>query len=500
MRAWIYAGIVALLFLPATVCAQFIWGGFSAGGSVQTTTTAALSLYVDAATGNDGNPCTLALPCITIQAAFNKVPRYVRHQVRVYISAGTFAGATLVGQSIESNVYPTTGAGISISGTRINATLTTGPVTGTVTSATQGSGSTFGTLTVTGAGWTVNELAGKMLEITGGLAVGNITIIDSNTADVISIVGIFSPSTPNATSTFAIRDWGTVINTAAAYGPGAGGAVSLASTCALIMDEIVDSSPNITGIQITDLKATVTFPLCLRSSAVTTISRVSSNSANASLARLWNRTPGVFFFADTCNVTATGTAGLILDLQANGPTRSTVAGTRFEFPASAVIGALNISGAAAWVSLTRCSLNGLSKGLFTTTMQTTAGTHLRFQTSRFTIASPSQPLFYLLSGVSSLTFPQTYVWLNDVVVNGATSGVVSADGPVVIDASKVTGSGNGTVWNLNSGATLITETTTTATGTAELSLDGATYSYATLRALSPKVIANIGTGSKVINR
>lgn len=71
-----------------------------------------------------------------------------------------------------------------------------------------------GTVTKTGAGWTVNEFRGKLLKnITNNWE----TIIFSNTATVITVIGDLH-GTAGATDTWEIREWGTVFNTSGATG------------------------------------------------------------------------------------------------------------------------------------------------------------------------------------------------------------------------------------------------------------------------------------------
>lgn len=187
-------------------------------------TTAALNLFVDGSAGSDTNPCTAsgASACATIQAAYNKIPKLVRHPVNVTVATGNYVGAYLMDYGFDP-VSLTNGAYIQTTGTLITATISTGSATGTATAGTAGSTTTFGTLTDSGQTWTVNNLAGFIIEITGGTGSGQTRIIHSNTATAITIEGTWTA--PTGTSTYAVRDWGAVITTAINQ-PAVGGAAA----------------------------------------------------------------------------------------------------------------------------------------------------------------------------------------------------------------------------------------------------------------------------------
>lgn len=188
-------------------------GSLSINGQVMGSTAGALTLYVDAA-GSDGNGCTSsgASACLTIQGALGKVPQNVRHPVIINVGVGTFAGAILSGYLVRTAATAALGSYLLIQGTYSTATVATGTATGTATAGTAGSGPTFGTLTDAAQTWTVNDLRGKMVEVTGGTGAGNRYIIDSNTATALTIVGFWVA--PTGTSTYVIEDWGTAVNAA----------------------------------------------------------------------------------------------------------------------------------------------------------------------------------------------------------------------------------------------------------------------------------------------
>lgn len=174
----------------------------------RTAGTGALSFFV-ATTGSDANDCrAVGTPCLTIQAATNKIPKLLRDQVTVNVAAGSYAGFYISGFSADTGIQQTS-AGLLYDGALANSTPATGTATGTATGATQGSGLTFGTLTDSGQTWTVNDLRGKFLVITAGTGVGQVRVISSNTATAITIVSTFT-TTPTGAS-YAIQQPSVII-------------------------------------------------------------------------------------------------------------------------------------------------------------------------------------------------------------------------------------------------------------------------------------------------
>ncbi len=185
------------------------------------------TLFVET-TGSDAAPCSQANPCLTVQAALSKLPKKIRHQVVVQLGAGNFGGFYLDGFEIESTTA--VGAWLKVSGTLGTVTPTTGIGSGAVTSATSTNTptTTWASLTSTGAGWTANDLRGKLVEIFG-VGAGQVRAIAANTTDTITIAGTWS-TTPTVGSTFAIRMPTTSITTAIAW-PATVTTSSIASYC-----------------------------------------------------------------------------------------------------------------------------------------------------------------------------------------------------------------------------------------------------------------------------
>lgn len=172
-----------------------------------------LQTYFVATTGSDSNNCQVSgSPCLTIQGALNKVPKLLRDQVTISITAGTYGGFTISGFTYDTSIQTATG-GLLIDGALATSTLATGSATGTAAGAGQsaGSGSTFGVLCDSGATWTVNDLRGRFL--TTALPTNTALAISSNTATCITVVGLMVLPVA-AQTTYTVQDPSVILNTA----------------------------------------------------------------------------------------------------------------------------------------------------------------------------------------------------------------------------------------------------------------------------------------------
>lgn len=152
-----------------------------------------LAFFVDP-TGNDANQCTGVGTdaCLTLQGAFNKAPKLLKHQVVVTAAAGNYAGVTISGFTVDPSVQRVA-LGILLTGALANVTPTTGSASFTSTAGSAGSGITFGTVTDGAATWTVNDAAmvGKFVTCSQGQT----RVIISNTATVLTIAGTWTSPT-----------------------------------------------------------------------------------------------------------------------------------------------------------------------------------------------------------------------------------------------------------------------------------------------------------------
>lgn len=176
-------------------------GGFMAA------TVAPVDLYV-ATSGNNDNACTSpASPCADPNGAFAKLPHFIRHGVNVYLAAGAYdAGTKFYGFEISDDAY------VTLQGPDGGnpSTLASGLTSGTIASFDAGPNLTYQSVTVTGAGWTANDLSDRFMFITlPDAGVLEPTPIVSNSSDTalfnIVLNSAGSSVAPDPGSTFMIR-------------------------------------------------------------------------------------------------------------------------------------------------------------------------------------------------------------------------------------------------------------------------------------------------------
>jgi hypothetical protein len=133
--------------------------------------------WVDTVAGLDTNPGTALLPFKTIGKATALIPHVLSHNFTINIKAGTYVESIEITTHIQSSNIV-----LKIAGQDWAAiTPATGVQTGTFTSV---SGK-FATMT--GAGWTVNDLQKKFVKLTSGAQSGKYFPIASNTIDTLEI-------------------------------------------------------------------------------------------------------------------------------------------------------------------------------------------------------------------------------------------------------------------------------------------------------------------------
>lgn len=216
-----FSRVISLLLLSTSLAfaqqgeGQFN-GGMTRGNLLRVPdykTTGTAAWFLDPA-GSDSNNCTSSTtPCLTLLGVQAKMPKVVRNPVTITFANGNYAG----GWFSEFQFAPTSasvGAYIMFQSNGLTTfSPATGSATGTATSGTACNNAvpyTQASLTDTGATWTIDNLRGQIIETTGGTGSGQFLPIISNTATVITIAGCWGV-TPNATTTYAIRDWGVVI-------------------------------------------------------------------------------------------------------------------------------------------------------------------------------------------------------------------------------------------------------------------------------------------------
>jgi len=156
----------------------------------------AMTVYVDGTDGSDsidkgGAADSGAFK--TVQYAVNQIPGLVGGNVTININAETYNEDVVIRGKMPTGDYT-----ITLQGTLSQQ------ASGTATGKTQGSGANHGTLTHAG------QFGGYDNMIVYITAADEYRIIDSDTADVITIVEYFSDATNKG---YVIYDWGTVIDT-----------------------------------------------------------------------------------------------------------------------------------------------------------------------------------------------------------------------------------------------------------------------------------------------
>jgi hypothetical protein len=178
-------------------------GGFPSAtrAGYATRTTAELHLYADGTSGSDANDgLTVGTPKKTLAAVVALVPSMLMHNVYVHLT-GTFVQTSHV---IVSDVV--SGTNVATGATNVRKILLLGQwdtwtdVGGGTKTAT---GSSVSSLVVAGAGWVVDAYAGYMVKVLTGAAVGQVRMIQGNTADTITPVKNFSVD-PGVGATFDI--------------------------------------------------------------------------------------------------------------------------------------------------------------------------------------------------------------------------------------------------------------------------------------------------------
>lgn len=220
----------------------------SSAPNVVQATTAALALFVDT-TGSDSGPCTGTgtAACLTVNGAVSKIPKVVRHPVIVTLGTGNFTGGVFHG--FQYDPAGTAGAYIALVGALTTFAPATGTATGTASAAAacaNGPPLTDATLSDGTQTWTANNLKGQILETTGGTGAGQFLPIASNTGTVVTLAGCWGV-TPNATTTYAIRDWGSVITTGVVGQPANYLSSAGSATTALLFQDMQAGSARFSG-------------------------------------------------------------------------------------------------------------------------------------------------------------------------------------------------------------------------------------------------------------
>lgn len=137
----------------------------------------------------------------TIQEAYDSIAPVILGNQTILIDAGTYNENLNIGGKSTNGAYY-----ILLQGENITDVSTT------TTSGTAGDGITQATVTVSGSSWNINSFRGRWLKFTSGSLSGKIRLIETNTADTITLIGSFFNNAPQNGDAFIIYHNGVNIS------------------------------------------------------------------------------------------------------------------------------------------------------------------------------------------------------------------------------------------------------------------------------------------------
>lgn len=162
------------------------WEAVSGGGTGGSGVLTSDITYYVATTGSDLNDGLTALtPLLTITAALAKIPTNIAADATISIAAGTYSEYIGDLRNFIPNVT-TNKASLLFEGAFADFTPVSGLASGTF-DASFGAQPIANTAVVTGAGWTIDDLKGKYVEVTSGVNTGFRFPIASNTATTLDL-------------------------------------------------------------------------------------------------------------------------------------------------------------------------------------------------------------------------------------------------------------------------------------------------------------------------
>lgn len=215
MRKLSLLGWVVLL-VAGGVLAQGYQAGVSTSGLARTSdlmVLAPLNLYVAKDGGADTNPCTQALPCATIQHAFDSFPHRQICDAVTLTAAADYVGTGARGE-IGWCDHPAGDGGVVNGSLLITGTLAAyapadgGTGGGTFSSVSAGSNCTLDTWTLSGGGFNTNDLQNKLIGVTTGTGSGKDRLwpVFANDAGNIQPLSYGDATQPGNGSTFQVYD------------------------------------------------------------------------------------------------------------------------------------------------------------------------------------------------------------------------------------------------------------------------------------------------------
>ncbi len=463
-------------------------------------TTAPITLYVDP-TGSDSNDCTATgtAACLTIQGALNKVPKMLRHGVVVNVAAGTYGGFFVSGFTCDPSIQTTTG-GLMIDALAAltNSTLATGTATGTATAGSAGSGTTFGSLTNSGASWTSSDLVGRFVTITSGTGSGQYRVISANTGTVITVVGTWTA--PDATSVYAIQDPGVNINTATSS-PATGLSAASANNVAVMFSSNACSSRTqsivLRGVRISNSSGAGIYAPDV-SEGLFTISQIRNTASTArnvdigaAAASSISSGVGRWDFTDVDILVPSSGIGVSIH-------RGISVMSRVAFRAGAT--GLSLESATATASVSGADFNGLTSTAVT--FNNGGGGVITAFSGAHVTCSSGAGVGFQVGGVAATTVasPLTSVLtVTGAVMSTCGIGLIANGTGATADVTGLTGSAGTTGMQAQSGGAIaFTSTTTITGGTQDLKVDATTAALADVATAT--CLASAGFDSKACQR
>lgn len=165
-----------------------------------------MTLFVDGASGTDDldkGTGTGADAFATIQFAIDAIPGLVGGNVTINVSSGTYSESWTIVNKGQTGDFTITIQGV------ISAESSE-----TASSGVQGvnNSTTYPQVTVSGAGWTVDEHQWKLVEFTSGTNDGLFRVVESNTTDTLTLAGRILSAAPTSGDTFDIMQWDTIFS------------------------------------------------------------------------------------------------------------------------------------------------------------------------------------------------------------------------------------------------------------------------------------------------
>lgn len=450
-----------------------------------TGTASALTYYVET-TGSDNNDClSLATACATINATVQKIPRVLHHPVVVQVGTGSFtAGAYVNGFVPSTAVSAASGPSLLLTGSLVDATLVSGSVTGTVSSVAAGSGKTWGVVTPSGApGWTVNDLRGKWVEY----STGRVDLISSNTATAFTTAGAMLATVPLPTNgtTFRIREVGTSITGMLPVATAPSSSTVTGDAAFHVEGPVVGSvSPTFGRIIIQRFKfvgtdVTRAIHIATDNNVLVKDCRFEMTGANARAVYLSQRGAGRI----QSNSVLLNSTGTFIE----GVTQSTSDFLLIQSNVS--VGGGNWTFLQGWIEVFRSNSNYVEN--VTRVHHFLGFDQGALQSDKYQTASD----MCIRGDLDPSNHSFGHLSISGTDMNGCANAAVEARGKdftVVFSGDASTGSGGSYGINVYQGATVETIASTAITGsTADINLEGTTYSYAAFRAAPNKTIISV---------